>query len=73
MGGAMTRGAPLEVLLVPCRSGGRWRARATGTAPDGSELVITRESWDRADLTSEVVIAWFAAAERVEVGGDHAT
>lgn len=58
--------APLEIMLVPLRSGGRYRARATGTGPDGEQLVVVRESWDRLDVVMEAARAWFQAAERVQ-------
>lgn len=55
--------APVEVLLVQLRDGRRWRARCSGTGPDGAPLVVHFTGYDRADVAREAVIAWYARAE----------
>lgn len=60
----MTRASgPVEVLLYARREPGRWGARASGTGPDGAQLVVYASGYDRADVAREAVIAWFARAE----------
>ncbi len=53
---------PIELLLVPTREPGRWRARVAASAPDGTARTLTLDlasvSPERA--ASEAISAWIS-------------
>ena len=55
--------AVLELLVFPCRTPGRWGARARGRSRDGSTRTVRVEDWDREEALRSAVRDWYAAEE----------
>ncbi len=53
----------LELLVFPCRTPGRWGARARGRSRDGSTRTVRVEDWDREEALRSAVRDWYAAEE----------
>lgn len=55
---------PLEILIVPLRTGARSQARVSGTARDGTQRTITVEGSHPVGTVRDAVARWLAEHEQ---------